>query len=112
MEAVVALPVFLITTGVWLWMARANRGGRPWARITATALFGVLTVCELALLVDSLTGPVYFTAGYILLVSGCALYWLAGLSVVVLLWQRSSSDYYATAGNRSKAIRAAARKQP
>jgi hypothetical protein len=108
--SVLGVLIIIPTTGLWLWMAWANKGGRSWARITATVFFGLLTAGELALLIKSLTGEIFLTAGYSLLVSFFFVYWLAGLSAVVLLWQRSSSDYYAAAGNRSKAIRVASRK--
>jgi hypothetical protein len=105
--------LLLIAAAVWLWMARANKGGRSWARIMATVFFGLLTAGELAGLIWSLMARHSFTLlNYALLVSFSCVYWLVGLSVVVLLWQRSSSDYYAAAGNQRKAIRAAARKQP
>ncbi len=100
----------LIATGLWLRMAWANKGGRSWARLMATVFFGLLTVGELALLIKSLTGEIFLTVGYFLLVSLCLVYWLAGLSTVVLVWQRSSSDYYTAVGNRSKATREVSRK--
>jgi hypothetical protein len=31
----------LLVIGLWVWMAWANRRGRPWARIVATVLFGL-----------------------------------------------------------------------
>jgi hypothetical protein len=34
----------LIGTGLWLWMAYANRNGRSWARNMSTVLFALLTV--------------------------------------------------------------------
>jgi hypothetical protein len=110
MAALVGLPGGLIGTGLWLWMAWANKGGRSWARIMATVFFGLLTAGELAGLIKFITGTNRLTAGSSLVVAFLVVYWLAGLSAVVLLWQRSSSDYYTAAGIRSKAIRAAARK--
>jgi len=97
----------LIATGLWLWMARANKRGRSWARMMATVFFGLLTAGELALLFEFLT----HSSGSTLVVSFLVAYWLTGLSAVVLLWQRSSSDFYAAAGNRSKAIREASPKR-
>ncbi len=97
------------TTGLWLWMAWANKGGRSWGRIMATVFFGVLTAGGLASLIAYLRVKP-FNAGPILAVSLFLVYWLTGLSAVVLLWQRSSSDYYTAAGNRSKAIRAASQR--
>ncbi len=34
----------LVVAALWLWMARANGQGRNWARILATALFGLATL--------------------------------------------------------------------
>ncbi len=95
----------LIATGLWLWMARANKGGRSWARITATVFFVVLTAGELALLIKF-----GFSTGRLFLNLCFLVYWLAGLSAVVLLWQQSSSDYYTAVSNRSKATREASRR--
>jgi cytochrome bd-type quinol oxidase subunit 2 len=107
------LLLYPVPVALWLWMARTNRRGRSWARITSTVFFGVLTAGGLAALIWSLKSPHSFSLiGYPLTVSFCLVYWLTALSVVVLLWQRSASDYYAAASDRSKAIRAAARKQP
>lgn len=39
----VLVVIGLITVGLWLWMARANRRGQTWARVVATML-GVLAV--------------------------------------------------------------------
>jgi hypothetical protein len=95
---------------LWLWMAWANKGGRSWARIMATVFFGLLTAGELAGLIKFITATNRLTVGSSLLVAFLVVYWLAGLSAIALLWQRSSSDYYAAAGNGSEAIRAASRK--
>lgn len=102
--------VLLIASGLWLWMAWANRGGRSWARIMATVFFGLLTAGGLAWLIIGLTGKIPSLTDVSIIVSLFLVYWLAGLSAVVLLWQRSSSDYYTAVRNRSKAIRAASRK--
>ncbi len=110
MVALVVILGALIATGLWLWMARANKGGRSWARIIATVFFAILTAVELAGLISFLKGPRYFTVFNTLALSFLAVYWLTGLSAVVLLWQRSSSDYYTAAGSWSKAIRVAAQK--
>ena len=41
---VVAIVFGLIGIGLWLWMARANKAGKNWARITATVFFGLDTL--------------------------------------------------------------------
>jgi hypothetical protein len=96
----------VIATGLWLWMAWANKGGRSWARIMATVFFVVLTAAEPALLIDLHAGLLLYLFSLLFFI----VYWLAGLSAVVLLWRRSSSDYYTAVGNWSKATRAASRK--
>jgi hypothetical protein len=111
MVALLVLGVLVISTGLWIWMARANKSGRPWARIVATVFFGLLTAGDLAWLITFLTSKITLAAIYIGLdVSFVLVYWLAALSAVVLLWRRSSSDYYTAADNRAKAIRVASRR--
>ena len=34
----------LVAIALWLWMARATRQGRNWARILSTVLFGLATL--------------------------------------------------------------------
>jgi hypothetical protein len=102
----------IIITGLWIWMARANKRGRSWARITATVFFGFLTAGDLAWLITFLTSKITLAGLYIGLdVAFPLVYWLVALSAVVLLWRRSSSDYYTAVGNQSRAIRAASRKR-
>lgn len=102
--------VLLIASGLWIWMARAAKGGRSWARIMATVFFGLLTAGGLAWLIIGLTGKTPSLTDVFIIVSLFFVYWLAGLSAVFLLWQRSSSDYYTAVSSRSKATRAASRK--
>ena len=85
-------------------MAWANKGGRSWARIMATVFFVVLTAGGLTSLIFTRDFTSVLVLYMIFLV-----YWLAGLSAVVLLWRPSSSDYYTAVSNRSKATREASR---
>lgn len=77
----------LIAAGVWLWMARANKRGRSWARIVSTAFFGILTL--------------YTTAGVFAWPAApkvaVIVEWTAGLTAIVFLWQGQSSLYYRAA---------------
>jgi hypothetical protein len=41
MASGVSVVIALISVGLWLWMAQANRRGHAWARIVATVLFGL-----------------------------------------------------------------------
>jgi hypothetical protein len=94
MAAVVLAIVFgLIGIGLWIWMARANRAGKNWARITATVFFGLDT---LSLLVGFRQAEPALSRVVSLLV------WLAGLGAVILLWQKVSSAYFAASGSRSR----------
>lgn len=77
----------LIGAALWLWMAQSNRAGRGWARIVASVLFGIDTVSQV-IGVGASGGPSRF---YGLVV------WVIGLIAIVLLWQRSSSEYFRSA---------------
>jgi hypothetical protein len=75
------IAVGLMLIALWLWMARAVRRGRNWARILSTALFGLATL-ELAgnqgiaqLLLAMLT-------------------WLTGLAAVWQLWRPASTAFF------------------
>ncbi len=78
--------VQLITIGLWLWMATANKGGKSWARIVSTVLFGLNTLILLA----SVARP-HAALGIALLL----VVWLIGLGAIFFLWRRDSSGYYA-----------------
>lgn len=88
---VAAIVEALITLGLWLLMAWANRSGYNWGRITATVLFALNTI---GLLLAFLRG-----ADAVNLVFA-AVVWLVGLGAVVLLWRKESSQYFATAAPR------------
>ncbi|HEY8043730.1 MAG TPA: hypothetical protein VIF35_05660 [Streptosporangiaceae bacterium] len=97
-KAATALVVYevviqIITIGLWLWMAAANKAGKSWARIVSTVLFILNTL----ILLSSLARP-HAVLGILLLV----LVWLAGLGAIILLWLRDSSAYFAA----SKSARA------
>jgi hypothetical protein len=75
----------LIGAALWLWMAQGCRAGKNWARITSTVFFGIDTVSQLVSLRSQSGDAARF---YGLLV------WAIGLVAIILLWQRSSSDYF------------------
>ncbi len=75
----------LVVPALWLWMARANRQGRNWARILSTVLLGLAT-----LLLTGNNGVVQAFCA--------ALAWLAGLAVVWLLWRPASSAFFKPQG--------------
>jgi Protein kinase domain len=76
----------LAGTGLWLWMAYANRNGRSWARILSTILFGLLT---LSLPLAFIQVPDIWTR-----LTGL-IQWALGLAALVLLWIGPSNAYFA-----------------
>jgi hypothetical protein len=85
---VVAIVVGLIGVALWIWMARANKAGKNWARITATVFFGLDTLSLLTALRQ---------AEPVLSRTVSLLTWLVGLGAIILLWQKISSAYFAAA---------------
>jgi hypothetical protein len=76
----------LIGMALWLWMARKNGQGRPWARILSSVLF---VLCTLDILnVFRGGGASAFTT------VAAALTWLTGLGAIIMLWLPSSSPYF------------------
>src|ERR1043166_6239136 len=84
--AVAAIVEYVVTLGLWLLMAWANRARQSWARITATVLFGLNT---LGLVINLIRGSASISVLFAVLV------WLIGLGAVVLLWRKESSEYFA-----------------
>ncbi|HEY1626193.1 MAG TPA: hypothetical protein VGG16_20600 [Streptosporangiaceae bacterium] len=76
---------------LWLWMARKNGQGRPWARILSTVLFAL---CTLDLVNVFRGGSSAFSTVAALLT------WLAGLGAVIFLWLPSSSPYFVSQRRR------------
>ncbi|HEV2635466.1 MAG TPA: hypothetical protein VGX23_09995 [Actinocrinis sp.] len=78
--------VGLIGAGLWVWMAYMNKAGRNWARITGTVFFGIDTLTVfLGMGQHTATGS---SIGFGVVV------WLIGLATVILIWNKSSSEYY------------------
>jgi hypothetical protein len=75
----------VIGIALWLWMARMNKAGKSWARITGTVFFGIYTL--LLLLGVARAGAAASTLVSILT-------WLIGLGAVILLWRGQSSEYF------------------
>ncbi len=74
----------LLGIGLWIWMAWANRGGRSWARIVATVLFGIDTLGLLSAIARPSTGVTTILN---------VLIWLIGLGAIIFLWRRDSTAY-------------------
>jgi hypothetical protein len=82
---------FLIAGGIigaalWLWMAQSCRAGKSWARVVSTVFFGIDTL-------SVLVGVAAVQGGGLSRIFGI-LVWVIGLIAIILLWQRSSSDYF------------------
>lgn len=76
----------IIGAALWLWMAQSCRAGKGWARVVSTVFFGIDTV-------SVLVGVTAVQGGGVSRIFGI-LVWVVGLIAIVLLWQRSSSDYF------------------
>jgi hypothetical protein len=76
----------IITVGLWLWMAAANKAGNGWARVIASVLFGLNTL----FLLLSFARP-HASIGAVL----DLLVWLVGLGATIMLWRSESSAYFA-----------------
>jgi hypothetical protein len=78
----------LIGAALWIWMAQSSKAGKGWARIVSTVLFAIDTLNVLASVGAGALHSGSATRIYGILV------WLIGLAAIILLWQRSSSDYF------------------
>jgi len=75
----------LIGAAAWILVARNCQGGKNWARITGTVLFAISTL-------DTIVGVTAPLAVAVKLWG--VLVWLVGLTAVVFLWQRPSSEFF------------------
>jgi hypothetical protein len=87
LHAVIGLSIVegLLGVALWIWMAQTCRAGKTWARIVSTVLFAIDTL--------SLVAGAAVPGGGTTRIYGIVI-WLIGLAAIVLLWQRSSSDYF------------------
>ncbi len=89
----VAIGIFIVSgllgAALWLWMAQANKAGKGWARIVSTVLFAIDTL-NVATGVAAGSGV---PGGSATRIYGLVV-WLVGLAVIILLWQRPSSEYF------------------
>ena len=76
----------LIGAALWLWMAQKCRAGKGWARVVSTVFFGIETL-------SLVVGTAAAQGGGLTRIYGLVV-WVIGLIAVVLLWRRSSSDYF------------------
>lgn len=87
-ELAVLVVVGLIGIALWIWMAQMNKRGRNWARITSTVFFGLDSIGA----IGGLAGG-QFSGGSANRFYGLVV-WVIGLAAIVLLWQRSSTEYF------------------
>jgi len=79
--ATLAIVVGLVVIALWLWMARAVRQGRNWARILSTVLVGLATL--------ELPGNHGVAQVFV-----AVLTWLTGVAAVWLLWRPASRAFF------------------
>jgi hypothetical protein len=75
----------LVGVGLWLWMSWANKGGKNWARIFSSVLFGLATLDLFGVFSQPKTA-----LGLIFPL----LTWVIGLGAIVLLWRPDSSRFF------------------
>jgi uncharacterized membrane protein len=85
-DVIIGIIVGLLSIGLWIFLARACQRGRNWARMTGTVLFALDT-----LLILLSVGRLRVGVGILIDV----VIWLIGLGVVVLLWRKESSAFFA-----------------
>jgi len=85
----IAFGVFGAIVGalLWLWMAWKNGQGRSWARIVASILGGINLLSTIFTVVSGNATPAAIAVALINL--------LLAVVILVLLWRKESSDFYA-----------------
>lgn len=87
-ELVVLVVVGLIGVALWIWMAQMNKAGKNWARITSTVFFALDTLGAIGGLAGGALSGGNVNRFYGLVV------WVIGAAAILLLWQRSSTQYF------------------
>jgi hypothetical protein len=87
-ELVVLVVVGLIGIVLWIWMAQMNKRGRNWARITSTVFFALDTLGAIGGLAGGSLSGGNANRFYGLVV------WIIGGIAIILLWRRSSTEYF------------------
>jgi hypothetical protein len=87
-ELVVLVIIGLIGIGLWIWMAQMNKRGRNWARILSTVFWAIDTLGAIGGLAGGQLSGGTANRFYGLVV------WAIGGVAIVLLWLRSSSEYF------------------
>jgi hypothetical protein len=79
----------LIAIALWIFMARMNRSGRNWARITSTVFF-VLWTYYTYTSIGQTRGSSTFVAALVLVLA----IWVVGLAALFLMWRPASTEFY------------------
>ena len=87
-ELVVLVVVGLIGVALWIWMAQMNKAGKNWARIASTVFFALDTLGAIGGLAGGALSGGSVNRFYGLVV------WVIGVAAILLLWQRSSTQYF------------------
>ena len=75
----------VITAALWIFLARNCLGGRNWARVVGTVLFAIATIDTIGAAIAPLAAAVKIWEAVI---------WLVGLTAVLLLWRRRSTEFF------------------
>ena len=70
---------------MWIFVAQKCKAGKNWARITGSVLFAIATIDVIGAALAPEAGLVKI---WVLVI------WLIGLAAVVLLWRRSSTEFF------------------
>jgi hypothetical protein len=81
----------LLQVGLWLWMAWKTGTGRGWARVLSTVFFGLLCVQFFLNLAVLAIGK---DSGGLALFIVVLVQWGVGLTALIQLWQRESSEFF------------------
>jgi hypothetical protein len=82
----------IIAAGLWLWMAWKTGAGRNWARVLSTVFFGFACL-QLIGGIAGAAGPDHTVLAFVFLLAE----WAVGLTALIAVWKRESSDFFAFA---------------
>jgi hypothetical protein len=91
LEAPAWLTFTLADAGLWLWMIKPIRDGRPWARVAGTYLFALSTLATMF--------TIYAELGFLRVrfiqahIAFGVFQWALALAVTVLVWTPESNQY-------------------
>jgi hypothetical protein len=94
----IVLFVIIVPVTLWLLMARLNRAGRGWARITASVLCAIWSYSTISA-ISSLKNGQTITWYYLVSLIVEIITWVVGVGAVALLWRRQTSDYFNAQAN-------------